>query len=126
MDTYGVVVGEAMAHGLPVVAPRHLALTETIQDEISGLLFPSENMLWRDDTRCRFRHTIPVPRSYLRAIASPSEGYVAGIATTLARLAEEPNLYDRLAAGCFESVASGHLSMPRRRALLRDIYDAAA
>jgi glycosyltransferase involved in cell wall biosynthesis len=126
MDTYGVVVGEAMAHGLPVVAPRHLALTETIHDEVSGLLFPPENMLWREDTRCRFKHTIPVPRSYLRSLRYPSEEYVAGIAGTLGRLAEEPGLYDRLATGCFESVASGHLSIPRRRALLREIYDAAA
>jgi glycosyltransferase involved in cell wall biosynthesis len=126
MDTYGVVVGEAMAHGLPVVAPRHLALTETIHDEVSGLLFPPENMLWLADTRCRFKHTIPVPRSYLRALRHPSEGYVAGIAATLARLAEEPGLYERLAAGCFESVASGHLSISHRREMLREIYDDAA
>lgn len=126
MDTYGVVVGEAMAHGLPVVAPRHLALTETIQDEVSGLLFAPENMLWREDTRCRFKHTIPVPDSYLRSLRNPSEGFVAGIAATLARLAEEPGLYERLAAGSFESVRSGRLSMQRRRALLREIYDEAA
>jgi glycosyltransferase involved in cell wall biosynthesis len=126
MDTYGVVVGEAMAHGLPVVAPRHLALRETIREEVSGLLFPPENMLYGEDTRCRFKHTLPVPRSYLRSLQQPSERYVAGIASTLARLAEEPGLYDRLAAGCFQSVASGHLSMPRRRELLREIYDAAA
>jgi glycosyltransferase involved in cell wall biosynthesis len=126
MDTYGVVVGEAMAHGLPVLAPRHLALTETVEDEVSGLLFPPENMLWREDTRCRFKHTIPVPASYLESLRHPSEGYVAGIAAALARLAEEAALYDRLATGCFETVSSGRLSMERRRALLSEIYDAAA
>ena len=126
MDTYGVVVGEAMAHGLPVVAPRHLALTETIRDEESGLLFPPENMLWNADTRCRFKHTIPVPDRYLEALRRPSEGFVAGIGAALARLAEEPGLFDRLAAGAFESVRSGHLSMARRRELLGEIYATAA
>jgi hypothetical protein len=89
-------------------------------------LFPPENMLWREDTRCRFKHTIPVPDSYLRSLGRPSEGFVAGIAATLTRLAEEPGLYEQLAAGAFESVRSGHLSIGRRRALLGEIYDAAA
>src|SRR5215210_4940350 len=89
MDTYGVVVGEAMAHGLPVVAPRHLALTEIIDDGASGLLFPRENMLYGEDTRSRYKHTIPFPKPYLRSLRHPSEPYVAGIAATLARLAEE-------------------------------------
>ncbi len=126
MDTYGVVVGEAMAHGLPVVAPRHLALTETIHDETSGLLFPPENMLYRDDTRCAFKHTLPPPSAYLRALGEPSPGFVAGIAATLVRLAENAALYDRLAAGAFESVRSGHLSIERRRTVLGEVYDAAA
>jgi glycosyltransferase involved in cell wall biosynthesis len=125
MDTYGVVVGEAMGHGLPVVAPRHLALTELVRDEESGLLFAAENMLWGEDTRCRFPHTLPVPASYLKSLRRPSERYVRGIAEALARLAEAPDLYPRLAAGALASVRSGQLSVDRRRALLADIYNAA-
>ncbi len=123
MDTYGVVVGEAMSYGLPVVAPRHLALTETIRDEESGLLFPPENMLWHEDTRCRFRHTLPVPTSYIEALQRPSEGFVAGIAAALARLAEDRGLHARLATGAFESVRTGHLSVGHRRAQLQELYD---
>ncbi len=126
MDTFGYVVLEAMAHGLPVLAPRHLALEETVQDGVSGLLFGAENMLYGADTVLRFRHTIPVPRSYSEALCHPSAGYVAGIAEQLARLAEEPGLHAWLAEGAFESVRSGPLSIGRRRALLREIYEAAA
>ena len=39
---------EAMGHGLPVIAPGHLALNELIGDD-SGLLFPPRNMLYGDD-----------------------------------------------------------------------------
>ncbi len=125
MDTYGAVVGEAMAHGLPVLAPRHLALTEIIEDGASGLLFPPENMLWAEDTRCRYKHAIPFPKAYLQALRNPSDGYVAGIAATLARLAEERELYERLSSGAFRTVSSGLLSMERRRTTLSEIYDAA-
>ena len=125
MDTYGVVVGEAMAHGLPVIAPRHLALTETVMDGESGLLFTPENMLWNPDTRCQFKHTLPQPEHYLLALRHPSPGYVTGIAASLARLAEEPGLHERLAAGAWESVRSGHLSVSRRREILAEVYGAA-
>jgi glycosyltransferase involved in cell wall biosynthesis len=126
MDTYGVVVGEAMGHGLPVLAPRHLALTETIRDGESGLLFAPENMLWRADTRCEFPHTLPVPDSYLRALERPSEGFVRGIADAIVRLAEDGALHARLAEGAWESARSGHLSIPHRRAQLAEIYASAA
>ena len=126
MDTYGVVVGEAMAYGLPVLAPRHLALTETVQEGRSGLLFPPESMLYGDDTRCVFRQTIPPPRRYLDALRNPSEGYVRGIAEAIVRLAEDRGLHAELAAGALDSVRTGRLSMERRRTALKEIYDSAA
>jgi glycosyltransferase involved in cell wall biosynthesis len=126
MDTFGYVVMEAMAHALPVLAPRHLALTETIQDGVSGLLFEPENMLWLDDTRCRFPHTLPVPRRYLQALRQPSEAYVHRIVDTLVKVAEDPALHARLAQGALDSVRSGHLSIPERQAVLGEIYAAAA
>ncbi len=125
MDTFGYVVLEAMAHGLPVLAPRHLALTETVQDEVSGLLFPAENMLYGGDARIRFRHVLPPPARYLQAVRHPSPRYVEGIASVLARLAEEAGLYDRLADGALAAVRTGAHSIGRRRELLSEIYAAA-
>jgi glycosyltransferase involved in cell wall biosynthesis len=126
MDTFGYVVLEAMAHGIPALAPRHLALTETIADGHSGLLFPAENMLYRGDTRCAFRHVLPPPRRYLEALREPSEGYVDGIAEALGRVAGDPALHARLAEGALESVRSGPLSIDRRRAALAEVYESAA
>jgi glycosyltransferase involved in cell wall biosynthesis len=126
MDTFGYVVLEAMAHGIPVLAPAHLALTETIEHERSGLLFGAENMLYREDTRCAFRHVLPPPRRYLEALRNPSERYVSGITDALARVAAEPGLHETLAEGAFEAVRSGHLSVERRREILAEVYNAAA
>ncbi|MCW2957877.1 MAG: hypothetical protein JWP18_680 [Solirubrobacterales bacterium] len=126
MDTFGYVVLEAMAHGLPVIAPSHLALRETIDDGVSGLLFGSENMLYGDDAALRFRHVLPPPKSYLTALRHPSDSYVAGVADAIRRLASEPGLHGRLAEGAFEVVRTGSLSIERRRAALSEIYAAAA
>lgn len=125
MDTYGWVVLEAMAHGLPVIAPDFMALPETVEDGVSGLLFPAENSMYGEDTRIRFRHVLPPPRSYLKALQRPSERYVDGIAAAITRLAEEPGLYPRLADGAFASVSTGAHSIARRSELLGEIYAAA-
>jgi glycosyltransferase involved in cell wall biosynthesis len=126
MDSFGYVAMEAAAHGLPVIAPRHLALQETIADGVAGLLFAPENMLYGADTRCRLRHSVPTPDHYIEALSHPSDGLVRRIGEALVRLAEEPGLYARLAQGAYDSVASGHFSTRRRKAQLAEIYDAAA
>ena len=48
------------------------------------------------------------------------------IAAQIVRLAEDQDLYARLSHGALESVSSGALSMPRRRAELAEVYAAAA
>ncbi len=61
-ETFGLVAAEAMSHGVPVVATRLGALQNTVDDEVSGLLFESGNVndlaekisrLWESASLCR-------------------------------------------------------------------------
>ncbi len=90
------------------------------------LLFAPENTLYGDDTACRFPHSLPPPRRFLRALGEPSDTYVTGVCAALARLIEDPDLHGRLAAGALEEVRSGLFSIGRRREALGRIYAAAA
>jgi glycosyltransferase involved in cell wall biosynthesis len=126
MDTFGYVVLEAMAHGLPVIAPAHLALNELVDDGASGILFAPENPLYGDDTACRFEHTLPPPRRFLDALRSPSSGYVDGIANALSALAENREMRDQLAEGALAEVLTGKFSIQRRKEALGDVYRATA
>jgi glycosyltransferase involved in cell wall biosynthesis len=122
MDTLGFVMLEAMAHGMPVLAARHFATPEIVEDGVSGLLFDGENPLYGEDGLCRFERTLPPPRAYRRALRTPSERYVERIAQALAELEEDRQLHERLAEGAFEHVRDGALSIARRRAALADVY----
>jgi glycosyltransferase involved in cell wall biosynthesis len=60
-ETFGIVAGEAMAHGVPVVASRIGALNEVVDDGVTGLVFePGDandlavkiRTLWDDPERC--------------------------------------------------------------------------
>ena len=125
MDTLGFVMLEAMAHGVPVLATRHFAVPELVEDGVSGIVVASENPLYGEDGLCRFERTLPPPRSFRRALASPSPAYVERLAEGLARLAGEPGLHERLAAGALARVIDGPLSVARRREALGRIYSAA-
>jgi glycosyltransferase involved in cell wall biosynthesis len=122
MDTLGFVMLEAMANGMPVLATRHFATPEIVEHDVSGLLCAGENPLYGDDGLCRFEHTLPPPRSFRGALATPSDAYINRLASSLARLAEDRGLHERLAAGAFERVCSGPLSVSRRREALGRVY----
>lgn len=122
MDTLGFVMLEAMAHGMPVLAARHFATPEIVEHDVSGLLFAGENALYGDDGLCRFERTLPPPRLFRRALAAPSDAYVERLADSLAQLAEDHGLHERLAAGAFDRVCDGPLSVGRRREALGQVY----
>ncbi len=122
MDTLGFVMLEAMAHGMPVLAARHFATPEIVEHDVSGLLFAGENTLYGDDGLCRFERTLPPPRSFRRALAAPSDAYVERLADSLAQLAEDRGLHERLAVGAFDRVCDGPLSVGRRREALGQVY----
>jgi glycosyltransferase involved in cell wall biosynthesis len=122
MDTLGFVMLEAMAHGMPVLAARHFATPEIVEHEVSGLLCAGENTLYGEDGLSRVERTLPPPRSFRRALAAPSDAYVDRLAGSLARLAEDWSLHERLATGAFERVCAGPLSMSCRREALGRIY----
>lgn len=61
-ETFGLVAAEAMSHGIPVVATRIGALQNTVDDEVTGLLFELGNVtdlcekisrLWNSPSLCR-------------------------------------------------------------------------
>jgi glycosyltransferase involved in cell wall biosynthesis len=122
MDTFGWVVMESMARGVPVLAPDYHAMPELVEHERSGLLFAAEHAMYGPDGRSRFPYQLPPPGRYLDALAHPGTAYVDGIAATLARVAEEPGLHERLADGALARVRSGPLSIERRREQLARVY----
>ncbi|HEY2571539.1 MAG TPA: glycosyltransferase family 4 protein [Solirubrobacteraceae bacterium] len=125
MDTLGFVMLEAMSHGVPVLATRHFAVPELVEDGVSGLLLEGESTLYGEDGLCRFNHTLPPPRAFRRSLAAPSQAYVERLAGALARVCEDRGLHERLAAGALARVTDGPLSMAARRAALADVYRSA-
>jgi glycosyltransferase involved in cell wall biosynthesis len=93
-ETFGIVAGEAMGIGLPVVASRIGALAEVVDDGRTGLHFAagdpvdlSEKMLtlWNDPDRCRELGRAGWDK--VRAVYS-ADSHIRGLATTYQRAIE--------------------------------------
>ncbi len=78
-ETFGIVVGEAMSHGVPVLASGIGALAETTVDGVTGLHFRVGDAgdlagklrrLWEDDERCRALGA--AARRHIERTASPA------------------------------------------------------
>lgn len=62
LEAFGLVVIEAMSHGVPVIASRTGSLSEVVDDGLNGLLFEPGNArdlaekiayLWNRPSKCR-------------------------------------------------------------------------
>ena len=129
MDTFGYVVLEANAWGLPVLGPAHQAVPELVLDGVTGLLFAAENPLYGPDGLARFDQPSPAaaPRpTWPRWSDSNRTATLRPSPAPSSRWPQTAASHERLAARAFEDVASGRFSMQRRRELLHDVYTRAA
>lgn len=124
MDTFGFVMLEAFARALPVVAADHFAVPEVVEHGHSGLLVPHENSIYGSDCLLKFPLFLPShpPAAFQADLARPSEAYVDALAASLARVAEDGGLYERLSTGALETVRTGPLSINHRRRALGEVY----
>lgn len=81
-ETFGIVVGESMSHGVPVLASNIGALAETTLDGITGLLFETGNsddlakkmrLLWDDKKHCQ--QLGAGARTHIEQTAAPEAHY---------------------------------------------------
>ena len=87
-DSFGMVVLEAMAHGLPVIASKVYAIPEMVEDGIGGILVDPPLSIW-DGIRPSplFSDTAKVREAARRA---DTRGFEAALATAMLAMAGDP------------------------------------
>jgi glycosyltransferase involved in cell wall biosynthesis len=120
-DTYGFVLLEAFAHGIPCIVTNQFAMPEIVRDGVTGLVvdnhlsrFGSDRLPrmspFDDDSAVRARLADP-PDWYVDQLTSAIETLVTSRATRLA-----------MSEAAFQEVTYGRFSVDRRRRAMAEVY----
>jgi glycosyltransferase involved in cell wall biosynthesis len=121
-DTFGFVFLEAFGNRLACAGPRHFAVPEIIDHGRTGLLFETENSNFGADGLPIFDPSGPGRSKLIERLREPSSKYIDGLAETLARLVDDSDFRNGLAAAAHTEVAEGKYSCSRRAQVLLDVY----
>jgi len=124
MDTIGFVILEAMAAGLPVVATRHYAIPEIVENGVNGYLVDDIKNVWYDSgfvPKLNYRQEY---HSTDRVFATENEHMraVEGLVFRLEKLIEDPELRNRIGCANRQKISEGLFSVDNRNRELVSVY----
>jgi glycosyltransferase involved in cell wall biosynthesis len=119
IDSFGMVILEAMSCGTPVVATHQFAIPEMIRNGIEGYLLDHDPLFVDRDPP-----QIPTRHHEFRLDSRTHEQIVSGLEDSLRRLANDPLMRQRMGeAGMSHFRDSGKFSLVTRNRQLQRIFD---
>lgn len=117
-EIFGLVVLEALAHGVPVVALDEFAIPEMVRDGVEGRIVPGYKAKWWDE-RGMPRHSFDALEQMHRP--AETERIVADLVAAADDLVRDPGLRRRMGEAGRARVAEGPFSLQAQRDALREL-----
>jgi glycosyltransferase involved in cell wall biosynthesis len=122
IDTYGFVIIEAMAYGLPVITMDLYAIPEMIKNGKNGLLI-NPLLKWHDkDGKHLWKNDTLYYKRYEEAYQKNKDKYCKDIALAMEKLIKNKKLREKMGLENFKEVSKGKFSIEHRNKKLEKIY----
>ncbi|MGH2437012.1 MAG: glycosyltransferase family 4 protein [bacterium] len=124
-DTFGFVLLEAFAHGIPCIVADHFAAPEIVTHGMTGLVVP--NYLSRFDAQGLPAYSLldDSAQRFRTLLESPPGEYVDRLAAAIDALASDSHRRREMARAALHEVLEGRFSLTARRRAMADVYEAA-
>lgn len=122
IDTYGFVVIEAMACGLPVITTDIYAIPEMIKNGKNGLLI-KPLIKWHDkDGKHLWKNDNVYYKEYEKEFKKNHNKYCSEIASKIEKLIKDKKLREKMSSSNFKEISKGKFSIKNRNKKLKEIY----
>lgn len=121
-DTFGMVLIEAMARGVPSIVSDSFAAKEVVGD--AGVVIESDYNVnrWFDNNNLKIFGKGPFHDQFRYGEYCPSFEHVYDLANAMADMIEDASMLKMKSKECLREVKNGRFSIDTRNKLLRDVY----
>lgn len=123
LDAFGYVILEAMSFGLPIVATKHYAIREIIEENKNGLLIEDIETLWYDENyigKKNYRDDLAKDKVVYKK--DEFQRIVDNLVRALKPLIEDENLRQEIGDNNYNKILKGPFSINRRNEKILNIY----
>ena len=121
MDTYGMVLLEAMSAGLPVISSKLFCIPEIVENDTGVLLDPP--VKWHTDDMVFDYRKFPSYEAFVDYIrARRFEKFSEELSGSMLRLAEDSGAWKKYSEAAKEKINSGRFSIRQRNKTLGEVY----
>jgi glycosyltransferase involved in cell wall biosynthesis len=125
-DTFGFVLLEAFAHGIPCVVARQFATPEIVTHGVTGLVIENHASRFGDDRLPKYSRLGDGSAPLLKQLRNPPAPYVAQLVDALESMIVDDATRTAMADAAYREVLEGRFSVAARRAALAEVYSATA